>query len=429
MRSLFLSAALLIFGAAAATAQPVSDFQLPPDPDATPTSRPQAQGPTDLEGETRSAPRVIGTATPEPTATARPDRSTPSPAPSPTGPAPATPSPRQTETGQRDRALPRSEGAISTRDVLADRAPQADPVEPASPAAANDEAAPQPETGTATGLPTTAEQAVGRADIEADMRADPENLRGADTGASPEPFQEPAPASVIPAWIWPALLGLAVLVLGAIIFALARRRIARRREAAAAAAVPAEPLRPVESPRPRPAGRPASSPTPTSAPARAPGPGSLEVEAFAVTLNRSVMNATISYRVTLTNRGPRPITQIRVHGDVTTAHGRIPADQQLADTRQEFPELHEHARLKAGQRTTMQGQLRIPLQEVRALHQGNVPVFVPLLRLAVRAAELEPRAYTYVIGTRESGKGARPTPFRLDEGPRNYAQLSTRALA
>ena len=107
----------------------------------------------------------------------------------------------------------------------------------------------------------------------------------------------------------------------------------------------------------------------------------------------------------------------------------IPADQQLADTRQEFPELHEHARLEAGQRTTMQGQLRIPLQEVRALHQGNVPVFVPLLRLAVRAAELEPRAYTYVIGTRASGKGARPTPFRLDEGPRNYAQLSTRALA
>ena len=425
MRSLILPAALLIFGAAAATAQPVSDFQLPPDPDATPTSRPQAQGPTDLEGETRSAPRVIGTATPEPTATARPDRSTPSPAPSPTGPAPATPSPRQTETGQPDRALPRSEGVISTRDVLADRAPQADPVEPASPTAANSEAAPQPETGTARGLPTTAEQAVGRADIEADMRADPQ----ADTGASPEPFQEPAPASVVPAWVWPTLLGLAVLVLGTIIFALARRRIARRRAAVAAAAGPPEPLRPVESPRPRPAGRPASSHPPTSAPARAPGPGSLEVEAVAITLNRSVMNATISYRVSLANRGLRPITQIRVHGDVTTAHGRIPADQQLADTRQEFPELHEHARLEPGQRTTMQGQLRIPLQEVRALHQGNVPVFVPLLRLAVRAAELEPRAYTYVIGTRASGKGARPTPFRLDEGPRNYAQLSTRALA
>ena len=66
---------------------------------------------------------------------------------------------------------------------------------------------------------------------------------------------------------------------------------------------------------------------------------------------------------------------------------------------------------------------------MRALRQGNVPVFVPLLRLTVRAANLKPRAYTYVIGAKPLERGARPNPFRLDEGPRSYGQLTTRALA
>ena len=87
------------------------------------------------------------------------------------------------------------------------------------------------------------------------------------------------------------------------------------------------------------------------------------------------------------------------------------------------------ARLEPGQRSVLQGELRLPLREVRAIRQGSVPVFVPLLRLTVRAANLEPQAHTYVIGTRNAQKGARPNPFRLDEPPRTYAQLTTRALA
>ena len=50
-------------------------------------------------------------------------------------------------------------------------------------------------------------------------------------------------------------------------------------------------------------------------------------------------------------------------------------------------------------------------------------MFVPLLRMTVRAANMEPRAYTYVIGTRPADKGARPNPFRLDEPPLLHTQL------
>ena len=80
-----LSPAVLLLGAAGASAQPVTDFQLPPDPEATPTSRPEAEGPTDLKGDTISVPRVIGTPTPTPRPTLGPtpsatQRGTPSPA-------------------------------------------------------------------------------------------------------------------------------------------------------------------------------------------------------------------------------------------------------------------------------------------------------------------------------------------------------------
>jgi len=47
----------------------------------------------------------------------------------------------------------------------------------------------------------------------------------------------------------------------------------------------------------------------------------------------------------------------------------------------------------------------------------------------VRAADIEPRAHTYVIGSKPIQKDARPNPFRLDEPPRSYAQLTTRAVA
>ena len=397
---LFLSIAVLLLGATAASAQPVSDYRLPPDPDSTPSSRPQAQGPTDLEGETRSAPRVIETQTPtpRPTASAQPT-SAPSPTPS------ATASPRPAATASSGPALPASDGPVSTREVLAKPAPRP--------------AASEPDGG------LSSDSAVGDTDI-ASGATQPEGLPSPGSASGPaneaENTASVAAETSLPEWIWPASIIAILLALAAILLAMIRHRLTRRREAAEArdTAEAAEPVGVVDM-----SGPPMREISSQSYPASADA-GSLEVEAFAVTLSRSVMNASISYRVTMVNRGSKPIELIQVHGDLTTAHGSIPAAQQLADTEQAFPELH---RLDPGQRSTMQGELRLPLREVRALRQGSVPVFVPLLRMTVRAANMEPRAYTYVIGTRPADKGARPNPFRLDEPPRSYAKLSTRALA
>ena len=388
---LLLPLAVLLFGASAASAQSARDFQLPPDPDATPSSRQQAQGPIDTEGETRSVPQVIGTPTPQPSVTLPTPRATATPTPAPTRTA-ATP--RATPTATR-RALPASDTPAVTREVLSDRGARTDTdgaVEPQPNSSAADDAA---------------NAGAGEQDGSFTLPVPNADSQATATDEAPAQVQEAS------SWYWIAALIAALLALGAGLFVVMRRRRAADAAQPEVVDMSGPPLREVNE----------------HSYLTKPDAQSLEVEAQAVTLSRSVMNATISYRVSLVNRGRQTITQIALNGDVTTAHGRVPAAQQLADIDQTFPELYALARLEPGQRMTMQGELRLPLREVRALRQGSVPVFVPLLRLTVRAENIDPRAYTFVIGNRGADKNARPNPFRLDEPPRSYAQLTTRAVA
>ncbi|GAB5348019.1 hypothetical protein [Alteriqipengyuania sp. 357] len=396
MRSLLFPAVLLL-GATGADARSPSTFQLPPDPDATPTSRPQAEGPVDTEGNTRSAPRVIGSPTPSPS----PTQSAPAPRPSaPASPAQtASPTPRPSPSGNT-RALPTTERSVATREVLSREetqpsAPERTQAESAAPQATPEETASAPVGSQAEPL-AQRDPEDGEADTTPPAR---EVARPADTKAS-------LPWALLAA----GLVGL--LALGAILFALLRRRRSTRPDKSEPAPIAAAPI--IETTEPV-AARPAQA-------------GALDIEVQAMTLSRSLMNASISYRISIVNRG-RAVEGLAIHGDVTTAHGRAATEQQLADIGQTFPELHTLPRLDMGQRTTLRGELRLPLREVRPLRQGDVPVFVPLLRLTMRAANMDPRAFTYVIGTKSTQKSSRPSPFRLDGPPRSYDQLTTRAVA
>lgn len=392
----FIFPLVLIFGAVPAAAQSVSDFQLPPDPESTQTSRPQAQGPTDLEGENRAAPRVIGTPTPTP-------RVTPTAQPSPraTATPTASPSAQPTRAATSSPSLPASDRSVSTREVLSEPAPRAETRDTSGAADVSQES---PTIADDTGEQASSDSSPALPESDTERASEPAPSR--------DLAQSPAGGEALP---WGLIAGAAggLLALLAIVFLFMRRRAPRREAEREPIDLSGKPLREVKE----------------HTFLNRPNTGSLEVDAFAVALSRSVMNASISYRLTLINRGREPISMLAVHGDVTTAHGRVPADQQLAQADQDFPELHAIERLGAGQRTTVVGELRLPLREVRALRQGSVPVFVPLLRLIVRAENMKPRAYTYVIGMQAADKGARPNPFRLDEPPRSYAQLTTRALA
>ena len=155
----------------------------------------------------------------------------------------------------------------------------------------------------------------------------------------------------------------------------------------------------------------------------------LKVELEPVKMSRSMMASTLSYRLTLTNRAPGAMRGLTLDGDLTSAHGQAPIAEQMADALTALPDIHALDHLGPGQRKSFTGEMRLPLNTVRPIRQGNVPIYVPLMRLKVSAAGAEPKAFTFVVGKRPAQPGGRLQPFRLDVPPQTYSEVDSRPLA
>ena len=154
----------------------------------------------------------------------------------------------------------------------------------------------------------------------------------------------------------------------------------------------------------------------------------LRVELEAVRVTRSMRNATLAYRLTLTNRGAQALRNLNIGGDLTSAHGRSPIAEQLADPAKDLPIIHAVEHLGAGQRKALTGELRLPLESVRLIRQGKVPIYVPLARIRVSDGKAEPRAFTFVVGKQPQPGVGRLQPFRLDTPPQGFSDVGARAL-
>ena len=351
--------ALALTAPAALAAQ---GFQLPPNP--TPTPSPRAQGPVDTEsGNIPVVPRVIGTPTPSPTGAPATVQPIPEPAPE-LAPAARNGAPAAVATPQ-PRVLPRTQpGSLPT---AAERLPL-DPGEttPLVPA-------PLPST-----LPTSQP----------------------DTSSPSVPDEETAvEANGAIDWLWPALGGGLLALLGIGYFVSQRRRNAPPPE--------------IERPVVVGGGRVE--------------PSDIQIKAEAIKLTRSVMNATLHYRVSLMNKSTRALSDIAIGADIVSAHGRVPVEQQVASAAQPLEKRHSFERIAPGQSVRYEGQITIPLSQVRAIRQQNAALFVPLLRLRVDGACEEPLVKTFVVGLGVPN-GGRVMPFRIDEGPRSYEPIAARAL-
>lgn len=236
-----------------------------------------------------------------------------------------------------------------------------------------------------------------------DQPAQPAPAPLSQSAASAPPVQSPlatAPdeAPSLP-WMW---LGLGLLAAaGAALFL-------RRRRVEPAAPTILTPLVPTA--------------TPPLDPAQA-----LAMSVEAVRMDRSVMNATVNYRVTLRNRTAQALSGLAVEADLVSASADRPAESQLASPGHALTPRHSAERLAPGQSLRFEGQVRLPLAEASAIWQGRVGLLVPLLRVRATAVGAQPVATTLVIG-RSAGVAARPQPFRLDEPPRSYAPLAQRVL-
>lgn len=185
--------------------------------------------------------------------------------------------------------------------------------------------------------------------------------------------------------------------------------------------------------------RPRVPPTPDNLPAQEPEasavPAALANEAnplhIALELRKltlTLMNATLGYRLTLTNSGAEALNDIVVAADLVGAHGSLPREAQLAGPDTELPSLHALAGLAPGDSAEVTGELRVPLNQVLPIAQGRAQLFVPLARFRIGATGQQQRCFTLVAGQPSpSGNGA-IQPVRLDLGPRSYDGLAGRAF-
>lgn len=302
--------------------------------------------------------------------------------------------PRAIETARPTTPAPTPTPAPAPAAAPAIVVPSPAPPRPAAgqPRPARTASAPGEPTVTAAPQPSQAASAAARAAV----LAAPSPLPSASTTPSAQTVAREDPAPAFP-WAWLALGGAAVAV-GAALLAWRRRRTT--------APVPAI-VAPIVS----------SDLTKEA----------LAISVEAVRMDRSVLNATVGYRVTIRNRTAQALSAVTVEADLVSASRERPAEQQLASPEQALTPRHAAERLAPGQSLRFEGQVRLPLSEASAIWQGRVGLLVPLLRARATTAGAAPVATTLVIG-RAEGSSARPQPFRLDEPPRSYAPLAQRVL-
>ncbi|MBB4859564.1 hypothetical protein HNO88_002893 [Novosphingobium chloroacetimidivorans] len=378
-------ALLLAHPAAAQDAGSVETYRLP---DPNQTQAPRVQGPVDPDN-----PYSSPTRTPQPERSATP---TPSPAPAPRINLPAPP---------REDVRATSRATPTPRATTAAPAPDESPSPARLPSSA--EPAPRPVVDT---LPSS-------------------SPAPAATSTDDAPLVLPAaPVESASDRTWWILGGAAAVVLAGGAFLLLRRR----RSAATQDMEEAPPLAPVAEPvplRPRPAPAPVATP-----PAAAPRSEPTVSEPFAIAatfkpqaIRLSLVYATLQYEIELTNAGATPLPSLVVRGDLMSAHASIPTAQQLAPLPEALEAKHELAALAPGESTTVKGEVRVPIQQIRPLVKGSASFLVPLARFCLVAPDRTFVRRVFTVGPRDAGNGAIAS-VRLDAGPRNLRELDAREI-
>ena len=145
-------------------------------------------------------------------------------------------------------------------------------------------------------------------------------------------------------------------------------------------------------------------------------------------LSRAMVNATLAYRLTLTNRSDRPTGPLRIAGDIVSAHASLSAEEQLSPGEATLETIQELAVLMPGESVTLSGELRIPIASILPIHSGGSRVFVPLARFRAETREEAGTTRIFVIGQAGGQPEGALRPFPLDRGPGVDRGLGQREL-
>lgn len=427
---LFLSALPLLAVTPALAQQatgsdPVVNLQRAAPP--PPADDPRRQGPeldvfrgtaTPTPTPTPSLPPIVA-----PTVTPAPTQRTPTPAPASQRPTP-TPAPTRTET---PRTTPTP--APTERPAARDATP-AQP-SPAPAVAEPDNAANAVETPPPAALPA------------------PEPVTADNSVTTAEPAPETEAQGLSWPWIAAAIAALAVI---AGFLLMRRRRAASDVDAVPASAPPPAAPRPAPAPvaPPPPAPAPAPAPIPAPTPAPAPEPAAAAPASDAgdrpwidlgldISLARSsLIGVTIGYTLLLHNRGDRPARDIMVRGILGNAGAQQDALLRHFFGGETGMPLHSIVSIAPGETVRMTNELRLAQDEIVPVTMGERSLLVPIAAFDAHyrwgedeeAPEGTGRTgRAFIVGQEQEPPAERLSPFRLDQGPRQFRRPAARAAA
>lgn len=222
---------------------------------------------------------------------------------------------------------------------------------------------------------------------------------------------EPDPESSTNQWLLLSFAALLLGMLGALLFWRARRAPPQQVDALVSERTespPPEPAPPIAEP---------VQPAPTIA---------LDFRPHAA--NATLINAVLSFELTLANQGRDSLTEIKVNGAMVQAEkdgGTNPASIDLSP-------LGEVQNLAAGTDDKILTEFRVPLATIRPIEFRSQALFVPLVHISIEYTDgsgfQHLQTATYMVGTEHQPPRAKMAPFRLDLGPRSFSPLGYRAL-
>lgn len=301
--------------------------------------------------------------------------------------------------------------------------------QPSPPALVLPQSPDEPSRAPASGSAPRAQPAGRDLPAPAPSTPEPATITG-ETGSNPAasspptpPVAAPAPGSLhSPPWpLWLAGGALLALLLAGIGIILRRRRHSDEIDDAGHGEDPPLPV----AKAPMPALRTPIARTPLS-------PSQVKLVFEPQHLTMALVNATLAYRLSLTNLSDAAIGPVSIAGDIISAHTSLGEGKQLllgvegAEPRHQFPSL------EPGECLSLTGELQLPIAAIRPIRSGEASLFIPLARFCttVLNGSRPPLVCTsvFIIGESPEQPGQRLRPIRIDKGPRTLSRISQREL-
>lgn len=161
-------------------------------------------------------------------------------------------------------------------------------------------------------------------------------------------------------------------------------------------------------------------------------PSRLAVDLAVTSGEMTLINTIVTYRLTLGNIGKEALSDLAIHGMIVQARRESPSQIPPARGADLLPLIERMPRLPVGISDTIEGELRLPLDRIEPIRNGNRILLVPLVYIWVGYDTPDGARFavsrSFVIGEESNPPGDKVGPLRLDPGPRRFTTIGQRPL-